>query len=115
MGGMLSGESLLPKEDYWTMAVCSVQQDGICNIARISLQLCYSGSNLPRRPQGPPLGLGYNRKKIACSRCDEDFALRVSQQTVKCFHPMCLRMLVVDWELVKWANEGEDWEDTLKQ
>jgi hypothetical protein len=54
-------------------------------------------------------------KKIACSRCDEDFALRVSQQTVKCFHPMCLRMLVVDWELVKWANEGEDWEDTLKQ
>ena len=54
-------------------------------------------------------------KKIACSRCDEDFALRVSQQTVKCFHPMCLRMLVVDWELVKGANEGEDWQDTLKQ
>jgi hypothetical protein len=54
-------------------------------------------------------------KKIACSRCDEDFALRVSQQTVKCFHPVCLRMLVVDWELVKRANEGEDWQDTLKQ
>jgi hypothetical protein len=46
--------------------------------------------------------------KIACSICDEDFALRVSQQTVKCFHPMCPRILVVDWELVKWANEGED-------
>jgi hypothetical protein len=53
--------------------------------------------------------------KIACSRCDEDFALRVSQQTVKCFHPMCPRMLVVDWELVKWANEGEDWQDILNQ
>lgn len=59
--------------------------------------------------------LGATGKKIACSRCDEDFALRVSQQTVKCFHPMCLRMLVVDWELVKWANEGDDWQDTLKQ
>jgi hypothetical protein len=53
--------------------------------------------------------------KIACSRCDEDFALRVSQQTVKCFHPTCPRMLVVDWELAKWANEGEDWQDILNQ
>ena len=52
---------------------------------------------------------------IACSRCDEDFALRVSQQTVKCFHPTCLRMLVVDLELVKWANEGENWQDTVNQ
>jgi hypothetical protein len=24
-------------------------------------------------------------------------------------------MLVVDWELVKWANEGEDWQDILNQ
>jgi hypothetical protein len=54
-------------------------------------------------------------KKIACGRCDEDYALRVSQETVKCFHPLCPRMLVVDWELVKGASEGEDWQDTLEQ
>jgi hypothetical protein len=55
------------------------------------------------------------RTNVACKRCDEDFALKLSQQTVKCFHPTCRRILVVDWELVRWAHAGEEWQDILKQ
>jgi hypothetical protein len=51
--------------------------------------------------------------KIACGKCDEDFALRVSQQTVKCFNHDCRRMLVVDWELVRWARTGDEWQEIV--
>ena len=51
--------------------------------------------------------------KIACGKCDEDFALRVSQQTVKCFNRDCRRMLVVDQELVRWAGTGDEWHEIV--
>jgi hypothetical protein len=51
--------------------------------------------------------------KIACGKCDEDFALTVSQQTVKCFNRDCRRMLVVDWELVRWARTGDEWQEIV--
>jgi hypothetical protein len=51
--------------------------------------------------------------KIACGKCDEDFALRVSQQTVKCFNRGCRRMLVVDLELVRWARMGDEWHEIV--
>jgi hypothetical protein len=53
--------------------------------------------------------------RIACGKCDEDFALRVSQQTVKCFNRDCRRMLVVDWELVRWARTGDEWQEIVSQ
>jgi hypothetical protein len=55
------------------------------------------------------------RKMITCNRCDEDFALRLSQETIKCFNAKCRRMLVVDGELVRWMRSDEEWQETHKQ
>ena len=51
--------------------------------------------------------------KIACGKCDEDLALRVSQQTVKCFNRDCRRMLVVDGELVRLARTSDEWQEIV--
>jgi hypothetical protein len=53
--------------------------------------------------------------QIICYRCDEDFALRLSQEKVKCFHGDCHRILVVDGELVRWAGDGDEWQEIFKQ